>query len=187
MTSAAERWDQAYAEVAEPGSPADFVVERAHLLPTAGSAADLAGGTGGTALWLADRGYDTTLVEVSARAIDVARCAATDRGLALSTLLHDLERDGAPAGTWDVVVVSNFLHRPLLAKLHGLLNPGGLAFVCLATTRNLERHQRPSARFLIEEDELVQLCGGLDVVDFEQEWFGDRREARLVGRLSEPR
>jgi len=182
VTSPAERWDGVYADAAEPGAPADFVLENADALPVSGSAADLAGGTGATALWLAERGLDTTLVEVSGRAAEVAVTAAAERGMELRVQLHDLEGDEPLEGAWDVVVVSNFLHRPLLANLVDHLNPGGLALVRLATVRNLERNDRPSRRFLIEEDELSHLCAGLEVVTYEQDWFDNRREARLVAR-----
>lgn len=186
MSSAADRWDSVYAEADEPGGPADFVLEWADLLPRGGAAVDLAGGTGGTALWLAERGFDATLVEVSERAIDVACRAAGQRGIELSTVLHDLESDNPLVGSWDVAVVSNFLYRPLLGRLHELLNPGGLALVRVATVRNLERNERPGARFLVEEDELPGLCAGLEVVRFDQGWFDGRREARLAGRVSGP-
>ena len=182
MTSPAQRWDGIYENTAEPGEPADFVVDAAELLPTSGTAVDLAGGPGATALWLAARGLDTTLVEVSRRALDVAIETAAQRGVALEAVQHDLEADVQLGRCWDVAVVSNFLHRPLLAALETLLNPGGVALVRVATVTNLERHERPSARFLVESDELPSLCHGLEVIEFAEGWFDDRHEARLIAR-----
>ena len=182
MTTAAARWDDIYADAFGPGDPADFVVVAADHLPDSGTAADLAGGTGGTALWLAERGLDTTLVEVSARAAEVAVAAAAERGVALRTLLHDLEGEEPFEASWDVVVVSNFLHRPLLARLAEHVRPGGVALVRIATVRNLERNEHPSRRFLVDENELPDLCAGLEVVSHEERWFADRHEARLIAR-----
>lgn len=182
MTTAAERWDGIYADASGPGGPADFVLANADRLPASGTAADLAGGTGGTALWLAERGLDTTLVEVSERAAEVAASVARERGVALRTLLHDLEGDDPLAASWDVVVVSNFLHRPLLARLAEHVRPGGLALVRIATVRNLEQNEHPSRRFLVDENELPDLCAGLEVVSHEERWFADRHEARVIAR-----
>ena len=182
--SAAEsRWDGIYAQADEPGDPADFVVAAAELLPSgAATAADLAGGLGGTALWLAERGLQTTLVEVSNRALTVAGAEADRRGVELELVRHDLEAGQSLDRTWDVVVVSNFLHRPLLAGMVSLLRPGGLALVRIATVTNLERHERPSRRFLVEPGELADLCRGLDVESYAEDWFNDRHEARLIAR-----
>ena len=182
MTSPAQRWDDIYENTTEPGQPADFVTAAADLLPESGTAVDLAGGPGATALWLAERGLHTTLLEVSRRALDVAIETAARRGVAIEAVQHDLEADVQLRRTWDLAVVSNFLHRPLLGALRDLLNPGGLALVRIATVTNLERHDRPSARFLVEEDELSALCPGLEVIDFVQRWFDDRHEARLIAR-----
>ena len=182
MSDAADHWDGIYADAAAPGSPADFVVDSLELLPAEGTAVDLAGGTGATALWLAAQGLDATLVEVSGQALEIARAAAGLRDLALRTMQHDLEGSDALLLKWDVVVISNFLHRPLLRGLVSLLRPNGLAFVRVATIRNLERNEHPSARFLLEEGELPALCAGLEVVHYGQDWFDGRREARLVAR-----
>jgi tellurite methyltransferase len=182
MTSSAERWDAIYASVREPGAPGDFVLDWERFLPEVGTAVDLAGGSGGTARWLASRGLAVTLVDGSARALATAGEAAGVRGLELSLQRRDLEEEGPPEGRWDLVVVSNFLHRPLLGELARLLVPGGLALVRIATVRNLERNQHPSRRFLVEEGELHSLCTGLAVVEYQEGWFGGRHEARLAAR-----
>ena len=88
MTTAAERWDGIYADASGPGGPADFVLSNADRLPASGTAADLAGGTGGTALWLAERGLDTTLVEVSERAAEVAASVPADGFVTVIDITH---------------------------------------------------------------------------------------------------
>lgn len=187
--SAADRWDAKYADVREPGSPSDFMTDNAELLVDCATAIDLAGGTGGTALWLASLGVATTLVDVSQRALVVARDAASARGLQLRSVQADLEADplmtaadlGRESG-WHAAVCANFLHRPLLAGLRGLLAPGGLAFVQIATIDNLLINARPGRDFLVKRGELADLCGGLEPLSFEEGWFANRHEARLVAR-----
>ncbi|WP_419554228.1 class I SAM-dependent methyltransferase [Candidatus Poriferisodalis sp.] len=198
--SAADRWDAKYADWQEPGSPSEFVIGHADLLAECSTAVDLAGGTGGTALWLASLGIDTTLVDVSGRALEIARSAAAERGVQLRTVCADLEAEPLPsiadleaeplptaAGLgsergWHAVVCANFLHRPLLGALCGLLAPGGIAFVQIATVDNLLYNARPGRPFLVKRGELPGLCHGLETVSFEEGWFGQRHEARLVAR-----
>ena len=208
--TAAERWDAKYADWQEPGQPSDFVMGHAELLASCPTAVDLAGGTGGTALWLAAQGIDTTLVDVSGRALEIARNAAAQRGVPLCTVCADLETDpvptltrlaqletdpgptltklaqlagtAVPEGGWHAAVCANFLHRPLLSALHALLAPGGVAFVLIATVDNLQRNARPGRPFLAERGELPDLCHGLEPISFEEAWFAQRHEARLIAR-----
>ena len=194
--TAAERWDAKYADWQEPGPPSDFVMGNAELLVTCRTAVDLAGGTGGTALWLATQGIDTTLVDVSERALEVARSAAAERNVPLQTVGADLETDpvptlarltqladsAVPEGGWHAAVCANFLHRPMLSAMHALLAPGGIAFVQIATVDNLQRNPRPGRPFLVERGELPHLCRGLEPISFEEAWFAHRHEARLIAR-----
>lgn len=189
--TAGERWDAKYADWHEPGAPSDFVTDHAELLGDSPTAVDLAGGTGGTALWLAGQGIETTLVDVSGRALEIARNSAADRSLPLLTLQADLEAEPLPTAVdlgrergWEVVVCANFLHRPLLGALVHLLVPGGIAFVQIATVDNLLMNARPSRRFLVQRGELPELCQGLEPVNFKEGWVGHRHEARLVARRS---
>ena len=187
--SAADRWDAIYADGAAPRSPSEFVTGHAELLVGYPTAVDLAGGTGGTALWLASHGIETTLVDVSERALEIARGAANERGIRLHTVRADLEAEPLPTaaelgneGGWHAAVCSNFLHRPLLNSLDQLLVRGGLAFVQIATVNNLLVNARPSRCYLVERGELPDLCSGLETVSFEEGWFATRHEARLVAR-----
>ena len=184
-----ERWDARYADWQEPGTPSEFVTGCAELLAGCPTAVDLAGGAGGTALWLAQQGIDTTLVDVSGRALEIAHTAADERGLRLRTVQADLESDPLPTadelggeGGWHAAVCTNFLHRPLLGALDGFLAPGGIALVLIATVDNLLHNARPGRPFLVERGELPELCSGLEPVSFEEGWFGQRHEARLVAR-----
>ncbi len=95
----ASGWDERYAQTQMVWSvePNIFVVEEVTRLlqdvadPShLGRALDLAGGEGRNALWLAETGFDTELVEFSPVALDKAAFAATKRGVTLTLSLHDI-------------------------------------------------------------------------------------------------
>ena len=62
---------------------------------------------------------------------------------------------------------------------------GGLLLYVHSTMRNLERHDRPSKRFLLAEGELrTAFAGALEIVSYDEGWLdGGRHEARLLARL----
>ena len=178
------RWDARYRTHAphDVGGPAPFLLSLDDLLPRGGAALDVAGGAGRNALWLARRGLEVTVADISPVGLELARAAAAAAGLALRLLEVDLETGALPPGPFDLIVSIDFLCRPLFAAFPAALAPGGILVYAQATRRNLERHPSPSARFLLDDGELPSLVQGLAVLRSEEGWFDDRHEARLVAR-----
>ena len=176
------RWDAIYRDHDNPGDPDSFVTESGFLPSTPTTVADFAGGTGGTALWLAEQGFDVTLIDVSQVALDIVRQEARRRTLSLSTVHHDLESSGLLAGIWDIAVCCDFFDRTLYSTLHRHVAPNGLLFVRVATVTNQQRHSRPSKKYLVEPGELPGLLPGFTTVSYNEDWFDDRHEARFVAR-----
>lgn len=163
--------------------PAPWLLALDALLPRRGRALDVAGGLGRHALWLARRGLAVTLADVSDAALARAAGAARAEGLSLVTVRTDLEVEPLPAGPFDLVLCTYFLHRPLFAAFPGILAPGGLLVAAHATRTNLTRHPRPGPRHVLEDGELPGLVQGLEIVRAEEGWLeAGRHEARVVAR-----
>lgn len=175
-------WNQRYVERPWPKEPSPWLVANTDLLPEPGHVLDVAGGTGRNAVWLAQRGWDVTIVDVS----DVALALATERAEATSVQLHtnlqDLRDEPLPAGPWDLILLFHYLDRELFPALASVLEAGGLLIGALATVANLERNERPALPYLIEETELPSLVRDLEIVRYEEGWQDDRHDARFVAR-----
>ena len=180
---AQEHWNQRYLE-GWSQEPTAFLLSIADLLPVSGRALDVAGGNGRNALWLSARGLDTTVVDVSDRALGHARTEAADRDVQLTCIHADLRSEGFPSGEWDLILCSHYLQRELFPAMVGSLAEGGILACAIATVRNLERHPRPPREFVLDEGELPKLVGGLTVIQYEEGWFDDHHEARIVARKS---
>ncbi|WP_163994850.1 class I SAM-dependent methyltransferase [Pyxidicoccus caerfyrddinensis] len=178
-----QRWNTRYREPQEAREPSAFLRSLADLLPVTGRALDVAGGTGREALWLARRGLDVTLLDISEVALERASEDARAAGVGLRTQRLDVEVEPLPPGPFDVVLCLNFLWRPLFAGFPKVLAPGGLLVFAQPTRSNLQRHAHPSARFLLEDGELPGLLHGLTCVSYTEGWTEEgRHEARLVAR-----
>jgi SAM-dependent methyltransferase len=180
-------WNTRYREEGAPLEPSPFLTGLDELLPRTGRALDVGGGAGRHALWLAGRGLEVTLADVSDVALGQAGAAAAAAGLRLTCLEIDLEADPLPPGPWDLILCTYFLHRPLFAAFAAALRPGGLLVFAHATRRNLERHPRPGPSHLLDDGELPSLLGGLEVLKLEEGWLeAGRHEARAVARRPAP-
>jgi SAM-dependent methyltransferase len=177
------KWDERYrSKGPESSEPLAFLTSLE--LPEPGRALDVAGGAGRNAIWLARRGWQVTIVDVSPQGLALARAAAPD--LALQIICADLERAPLPPGPFDLVVSSYFLRRELFPAFPAVLAPGGRLVYVQPTRSNLQRHARPPAGFLLDDGELPSLVRDLEIVSYEEGWFGEgdeaRHEARLVAR-----
>jgi SAM-dependent methyltransferase len=178
-----DRWNARYRAGEEYLQAESWVIALDVLLPRRGRALDIAGGSGRHALWLARRGLDVTVADLSDVALDRAARQARDEELALTTVQVDLEAAPLPSGPWDLVLCLYYLHRSIFPSLAAALAPGGLLVVAHATRTNLERHAHPGRRWLLEDGELPTLVRGLEVLRYEEGWLDSgRHEARLVAR-----
>jgi SAM-dependent methyltransferase len=179
-----QRWNSRYQEQPAVREPSTFLCSLVDRLPRTGRALEVAGGVGREALWLARRGLDVTLTDVSDVALERAGEAAREAGLAPRLQRLDVETEPLPPGPFALVLCLNFLWRPLFAAVPQVLAPGGLFVFAQPTRSNLRRHPHPSARFLLEEGELPRLLQGLEIVSYTEGWTEEgRHEARLVATL----
>lgn len=179
-----DKWNARYAAGSHTSdAPSAFLVSLADRLPTRGRALDLAGGAGRNGLWLAERGLDVTITDISTVGLGIAQQRAAERRLSVTTLERDLAADGLPAGPWDVIVSVLYLERSLFPSLPGALRPGGVFVMVQPTVTNLERHTKPPRAFLLESGELASLVSGLDVLELTEGWTEDGFcEAHLFAR-----
>jgi SAM-dependent methyltransferase len=143
------RWDERYAArgdapAASPAPPEALgMLDEGMLaqLPTTGRALDIACGTGGQSIWLADRGMDVVALDVSPLAIALTEAAARVHGVAdrIDARVHDLDA-GFPPDVADIalVVCQRFRGRDLYPQITSALGAGGFAIVTVLSAVGLD-------------------------------------------------
>lgn len=180
------RWNARYADPSGPvGSVSPALLELSRFVPTEGAALDVAGGSGRNALWLAARGLDTTIVDIADEGLARAGEAAQAASLPLHTVRLDLEQQPLPAGPWALVLCSHYLQRDLVAVIAPTLAVGGRFVWIHPTVDNLQRHDKPGARFLLAAGEAQALveAAGLAVEWSQEAWVGEANNARHLARV----
>ena len=165
-------------------TPARWLTDHAHLIPSSGSALDVACGRGRHALWLAERGLTVRAIDRDGDAVEALRAEAQRRGLHVTVEPHDLENGDAGLGVEaaDVIVVVHYLHRPLFPALISALRPRGLLIYETFTHAQALRGKPTNPAFLLAPGELMQLVQPLEVIARREGVFEDRDVASIVAR-----
>ena len=187
-----QRWNARYASRADEalGPPARFVewLVGEGLVPASGDVLDVAAGAGRNAIFLASRGLDVDAVDISDAGLAIARSHAQRLGMGrrLNTRCLDLDACSGDAGLgdnrYDLVVWVNYKNATISSAVNLATRPGGHVAVELAGHRNLRAHARPSARFLVDDDEIAGWFPDLETVWSSASWVEGRYVVRFVGR-----
>lgn len=158
-----------------------WVARFADLVPAGGRVLDVACGGGRHTRFFLDRGHPVTAVDR-----DTSGVADLRDDQRVEIVETDLET-GAPfpfeGRDFQAVVVTNYLHRPILPDLVAAVAAGG-AFVYETFARGQERYGRPSCPdFLLEPGELLEAVRGvLRVAAYEDLTLDD--PIRVVQRVT---
>lgn len=178
-----EHWDQRYrTEGVRSTEPATFLVEVANRFPEHSRILDVGGGSGRNAIWLAQHGYEVTIADISAPGLELAQAAAAEAEVSVQTIVMDFDIDPIPPGPWDVIVDFHFIKRYLFAGFRDVLKPGGLVVFCRATTKNLERNERPPRPYLLDVGEGWDLLADYELLIAREGWSVEgRHEFEALG------
>jgi SAM-dependent methyltransferase len=154
-------------------------VQWAGLVPAGSSVLDVAAGGGRHARFFTERGH-----KVSAIDRDAALLAELPNVEAVQANLEDDSPWPLPGRRFGAVVVTNYLHRPLMSTLLDAIEPGGVLIYETFMVGN-ERFGKPSRpAFLLNDGELLDLVRGkFSVVAYEARMVSEPKMA-MVQRIA---
>jgi SAM-dependent methyltransferase len=158
--------------------PENFIVAYAHLVRPGSHVLDAAAGSGRHSFFFARRACRVFAVEREYELVNQLRQAGVE------CAQGDIENWSLLPGTFDVVVNTFFLHRPLLRQYSASLRPNGLLFLRTFTTQNMDvlgRH-KPRREFLLEPGELRRMFADLNIVHYEETIEVDRAIGTIVAQ-----
>lgn len=185
-----ESWEKRYSspEYEPRRKPSDLLAKWVGLVRP-GKALDLACGTGRHSLFLAERGFEVTAVDISEAAIEIARKSAAEKGVNIKWIAADLDSYKI-RGKYDIIISFFYVNKNMAPDIIEALKKGGILI--------FESHMVPPAsssgssapdthRFRFQPGELRQLFPGLKVLQYEErpvEEEGNRHSylASLVAR-----
>lgn len=148
----------------------------------AGAALDLAGGLGRHALWLASRGWQVTVVDVSEVAIAKLSQSALQRNVKLELLVENASEYKFEPARFGLIVLFYHTDRDLFPQMVSALKPGGLLLCKLSLRWNSDRSLDALRTNPLQRGELPSLVPDLQVLHQQERPVHDRGVVEFVGR-----
>jgi SAM-dependent methyltransferase len=184
-----EHWNRKYLEKPDAWrDPDPFLIEayESHigpLFPQCGTALDVAGGAGRHSIWLAERGWDVTLIDISDIGVELARRNAGPFESHIHFVVDDLTSLRASQTQFDLVMGFYYLERKIFPGILKALKPGGLLVYKTYTVDQIGKRGGPRSftLFLLARDELCKLMNGLEILLY-REIVCERATVEAVAR-----
>jgi len=151
----------------------------------AARALDLAAGLGRHTLWLAERAWQVSAVDVSEVAIGKLGQAVGQLNVKINLFAIDAAEYDFEPEQFDLIVLFYHLDRNLFPKIVSALKPGGL-FICkMAVHWGSEIALEKSNLKPLDKNELVSLVPGLHAIDHRERPVRSRGVVEFVGKKPE--
>ncbi|KAF1029464.1 MAG: hypothetical protein GAK40_00501 [Burkholderia plantarii] len=162
-------------------APSRWISAWSHLVPPHGAVLDVAAGAGRHAAWFAGRGHPVL-------ALDRDREALAALGAMAGVEAREADLEGAPwplaaDARFAAVVVTNYLHRPLLPRLVEALAPGGVLLYETFAQGNQTLGKPSNPAFLLAPGELLEAVRGVLRVVAYEDGFSEGGRPAFVQRI----
>jgi tellurite methyltransferase len=154
------QWDQRYSRPTFifGKTPAKFLAENYQFIPFGSAVLDMGMGEGRNAVFLAQKGYKVTGVDISSVAVKKANLLAQEFGVKIKGVVASLEQYKILPNSYDAIICFYYVDRNLIEKMKTWLRPGGILIYEAFTIRekNKAPNDEPVAYFL-KDQELLHL------------------------------
>lgn len=168
------QWDQQYSRPTFifGKSPAEFLAENYQYIPFEGTVLDMGMGEGRNAVFLAQKGYKVTGVDLSSVAVKKSYLLAQEFGVKIKGVVASLKDYKITPGTFDAIICFYWVDRSMVEKIKTWLKPGGVLIYEAFTTRERDRDPGKRADPLndnyLREQELVKLFPGMRILKYQE-------------------
>lgn len=165
------QWDQRYSRSTFIFGkvPVKFLSENYHYIPFGSSVLDMGMGEGRNAVFLAQKGYKVTGVDISSVAVKKAFLLAQEFGVKIKGVVASLKDYKIPPNSFDAIICFYYVDRSLVEKIKTWLKPGGILIFEAHNIKEREAHRKTDpVEDYLKEQELLRLFSGMRVLKYEE-------------------
>lgn len=159
-----------------------------YLLPTQGTALDLACGRGANAICLAENGLTVSAWDISTSALEHLSNEALKKELEIKIESRNISKHPPEPGSFDVITVSHFLERGLINDIREAIKPEGLIFYQTFIINKVRDIGPSNPDYLLANNELLTTFKDWRVIVYREEGTlgnierGFRNQAMIIAQ-----
>lgn len=162
-----------------PAAILEFFHENILIKKQIGHAVDIGCGAGRDSVYLATQGWQVTAIDYSESALEKVTRLANNTQVKINCIKMDLEKElnvfHLTPQDYDLIVVSRYLHRPLLPVLKNKININGY-LIYQTFMKGCEAFGSPkNPKFLLEKGELASVFNDFEILLDEVHYIADGR------------
>jgi len=166
------QWDQRYSRstFVFGKSPAEFLAQNYEYLPFEGKVLDMGMGEGRNAVFLAQKGFKVTGIDISSVAVKKAYLLAQEFGVSIKGVVASLKDYKIQPKSYDAIICFYYVDRSMIEKMKTWLKPGGVIIFEAYTENQMKRAGKNSdlPEFYLKNQELIKLFDGYQILKFEE-------------------
>jgi len=137
---------------------------------SSGYALDLACGNGRNTIFLAENGFTVDAVDIAQIALDSLSTQIKTKQLEdkVNIFCEDLDNFDFKQNKYDLIVMSNFLDRDLIAKTKPSLKDGGVYFVETYMIDEKNEKENSDKKNLLQADELKDIFNDFEILFYDE-------------------
>ncbi len=151
-------------------SPAPFLAENYHFIPFEGTVLDMGMGEGRNAVFLAQKGYKVTGIDISSVAVKKAYLLAQEFNVKIKGVVASLKDYKIQPQSYDAIICFYYVDRSLVERMKGWLRPGGIIIYEGHTVKEKANRRRDplSEDSYLREQELLRLFPSMRILKYEE-------------------
>lgn len=165
------KWNEKYAALIEQGHTPTVnqrLKEWSSFL-IGGTCLDLACGLGGNSLYLAEKGYQVTAMDISEVAIHYLNHEAKQRQFNIVGAVVDFDKFQLPEDHYDLLIITYFLDRHLFTNIKKAVKSGGLVFMETFFHSPLNTKPSVSMHYKLASQELKEQFSDWSLIRFNED------------------
>jgi tellurite methyltransferase len=149
--------------------PAQFLFDNYMFIPKESHVLDMGMGEGRNAVFLAQKGYEVTGVDISSVAIKKAQYLAKEYDVKIKSIVGRMQDFVSPQ-LYDAIICFYYVDRALINKMRSWLRPGGVLIFEAHTLRQRTKlmHAQDPIEYFLKEQELLKWFNGWKILKFEE-------------------
>lgn len=177
-------WDRKYSKnsYVYGKNPEKFLVENYQYIPQGAKVLDVGIGEGRHAVFLAQKGFKVTGIDISSVALRKSKKLAKEYGVRFTTVRGDITTHNFKDGEFDAIVNFYYVDRELRKRLIKMLKPGGVLIFEAYTfnQKKLEEYKRYNDDYLLQPGELLDYFPSLKILKYEEPLHESRYRASAI-------